>query len=87
MRTTKQEIRDNLKNEQSYFIEATSMINGGTIEYWLVDGDEEEPRGYGRGPNWHDQTDEITLNFEELVDLLYIKRRFIKSIEGTSKFS
>ena len=78
---TKAAIREALMKSEDYenakiLMEATSMVNGGTIRYWW-NPVKEIVESFGRGPNWCDQgTSEHEL--DEAVDYLWKQRKYIR---------
>ena len=54
-------IKELLKQGYSFFTEATSMVNGGTHRWWIIEESNKEIsfHCFGRGPGWMDQSDEV----------------------------
>ena len=76
----KAEIRETLMRTDDYEngirVEATSMVNGGTISWWY-DHQKELVMSYGRGQGWCDQgVSEHCL--DEAVDYLWKQRKYIQ---------
>ena len=81
---TKNEIREALKSGDDYEnavvrMEATSMVNGGTIRYWWNSA-KQIVESFGSGPGWCDQG-VSEHEMEEAVSYLWKQRKHVRKEE------